>query len=404
MYFKITNENENHNDFQYKTGLNVWEKDLDGTERTGLFFADITNIFYYLNQGCYLREVMLPKIDEKFRMRRIDFSYCANKIILGKKYNLSNVSTFEYLISLGANINNSSVESHPIIWAANRGYVNIIKFLVDEHNVKPDIHNYLAIKRACEQDHCEAIKYFTSECKYKNDIPYLKKCIDTALLSACENNSVKIITYIFSCSSLRKLITMYSGTLEHGLKIACTEGYLQIVKLLTVNNYARYREYKRNMKIACKYGHIEIVKYLYLLCIPIKYDMVLFEAARGGNDDIVEFLVNNKCDPNHHEAYTAAMRGYCNAKTTTDKTKYENIIKIFIENNVDPLKRNNKILMLACSKGTLEIVQYIIPLNATSHAKLTANNSKILLMALKIAKKNNNWAVYHYLNSFNNFD
>jgi hypothetical protein len=107
VYFKITNREENHYGFQYKDGLNILDGELDnsnlGCSREGLYFTDIKNIFKFLSFGVYLREVYLPTNDPKLRviLDKSRDKWRANMIILGPKYDLLDVDTFRYLISLG---------------------------------------------------------------------------------------------------------------------------------------------------------------------------------------------------------------------------------------------------------------------------------------------------------------
>jgi len=110
LYFKITNSKENHHGFQYYDGLNVLkEKFNDDPEAScvagGFYFTDIKHILEFLMYGIYLREVTLPTDDPDFKMVLDENNkWRANKIILGKRRNLCEVSTFEYLINQGVDI------------------------------------------------------------------------------------------------------------------------------------------------------------------------------------------------------------------------------------------------------------------------------------------------------------
>ncbi len=103
MHFKITNENECHNGFQYHDGLNIL-KEKFATQGSccagGLYFTDIDNIKDYYSYGCYLREVYLPKDRPDFQMckDRSEGKWRANMIILGTRRNLRDPSTQQFLI------------------------------------------------------------------------------------------------------------------------------------------------------------------------------------------------------------------------------------------------------------------------------------------------------------------
>jgi hypothetical protein len=106
LFFKITNAKENHNGFQYVDGLNILDKEFEENGHCvngGLYFTDIEHIFDFLDYGIHLREIILPINDPNFKCVKDEANkWRANMIILGKKYELSNVDTFKYLISLGA--------------------------------------------------------------------------------------------------------------------------------------------------------------------------------------------------------------------------------------------------------------------------------------------------------------
>ena len=105
MYFKITNPAENHNGFQYSDGLNVLKDKFNDNPNHaccsgGLYFTNGENIFKFLNYGIYLREITLPTENPDFKKIKDPSGdkWRANMIFLGKRYDLSNVDTFKYLM------------------------------------------------------------------------------------------------------------------------------------------------------------------------------------------------------------------------------------------------------------------------------------------------------------------
>jgi len=69
----------------------------------------------------------------------------ANKLILGKKRNLADVSTFEYLITLGAKICMDDDDDFVIGWASENNHSHVIKFLM-KHGANIDINNNFIVK------------------------------------------------------------------------------------------------------------------------------------------------------------------------------------------------------------------------------------------------------------------
>ena len=142
MYFKITNPAENHNGFQYSDGLNVLkEKFNDDPNKSccagGLYFTNGENIFKFLNYGIYLRDVILPSDDPDFQKIKDPEGdkWRANMIILEKRYDLSNVDTFKYLVEKGANIHADN--DCALQWSAREGNLDVVQFLVENG---ADIH------------------------------------------------------------------------------------------------------------------------------------------------------------------------------------------------------------------------------------------------------------------------
>jgi hypothetical protein len=102
LYFKITNENENHQGFQYKTGMNVLEGSFNDDEKAscvpgGLYFTTVEHLHHFYHYGVWLRVVELPENDSTFKMvkdpdTRMD-KWRANKLILGDRFRLWDLVT-----------------------------------------------------------------------------------------------------------------------------------------------------------------------------------------------------------------------------------------------------------------------------------------------------------------------
>jgi len=99
-YYKVTNEKENHHDFQYKNGLNVLKEKFNANPiascvRGGFYFTDENNILEYLSYGCWIREVSIP-INAKVILDPSGDKWRTNKIILGRKYTIPEFLDFYF--------------------------------------------------------------------------------------------------------------------------------------------------------------------------------------------------------------------------------------------------------------------------------------------------------------------
>lgn len=102
MHYKITNEEEKHYGYQYKTGLNILDGNFDYSGSCcegGFYFTELKYIHEYYDYGIYIREVILPKSDPDFVMAKNPSGnkWRANKIVLGKRYSLFDPSTYTEL-------------------------------------------------------------------------------------------------------------------------------------------------------------------------------------------------------------------------------------------------------------------------------------------------------------------
>ena len=101
VYYKITNQNECHHGYQYYDGLNILPDPFAQTGSGcpgGFYFTDIGKILEYARyNNYYLREVILPVDDPEFQMVQDQDAWRANRIILGRRWKLSDESAFDYL-------------------------------------------------------------------------------------------------------------------------------------------------------------------------------------------------------------------------------------------------------------------------------------------------------------------
>ena len=223
MYYKITNENENHHGFQYVDGLNILLDDFNDDPnqsrcKGGFYFTDAANIFKYLCYGIYLREITLPASDPNFRMVKVGkYKWRANMIILGKRYELSNVDTLKYLIELGTNKNCACVQS------ARYGYLVVVKYLA-ENGTDINANNDYAFRQSARYGHLEVVKYLVEH--GRADIHANN---DYALGLSAENGHLNVEKYLI------KLGANINANNNYALHSSAKNGHLDIVKFLVEN-------------------------------------------------------------------------------------------------------------------------------------------------------------------------
>jgi hypothetical protein len=105
VFYKITNHLENHNEFQYKEGLNILKQKFDPKVecgKGGLYITDIKNLHEFIHFGSNVREIHIPK-DAK--IKSFSNKHKVDKLIFLKKY-----SFFEFIKKnrLHKNFNNKA--------------------------------------------------------------------------------------------------------------------------------------------------------------------------------------------------------------------------------------------------------------------------------------------------------
>ena len=220
IYYKITNKTECHNGFQYVDGLNILDKpfERDGSNVAGgLYFTTAKYIFNFLYRGCYLREITLPKDCQWVR----DWSwnkFRADKIILGKKYDLADPFTFQLLLERGADVHASG--DRALIWASKNGYGEIVKLLVDAGaNIYAD--GNCALWWASKHGNLEIVKYLVKSGAHIGNC-YIIDYLNDGIL---ENNPEIFKYFVENITDIYKINDCV-------LKYALEYGHLKVVEYL----------------------------------------------------------------------------------------------------------------------------------------------------------------------------
>ena len=155
-YYKILNKEEKHNDMKYHKGLNtdiLPFNPIGDCQAGGIYFAS-EDILGFLNYGCYIREVTLPKNEEIYENPDFPTKYKAHRVILGRKRKIT-VKIIKELLDEGANI--QTCNDFALFFASYNGYTKTVKLLLDRGaNVHADYDD--ALRSASRNNHTKTVK------------------------------------------------------------------------------------------------------------------------------------------------------------------------------------------------------------------------------------------------------
>ena len=284
LYFKITNKKENHHGFQYYDGLNELKEEFNDDPDAscvagGFYFTDVENIFKFLDFGIYLREITLPINDSDFRIvKDKSDKWRTNKIILGQKRNLSDVSTFQYLIDRGADINDYI---YAVKYASKNGHLDIVKLLTTTtRNISIRTDYDSAIISASEYGHIDIVKFLTDNCAN------IRAHNDLALVRASQNGHLDIVKFLIEKGA--NIHTYIDSAIKH----ASARGNLEVVKILIEPGADVHASNDYSLGYASANGHLNIVKILVEkgANIHADNDFAIKWASINGHLEVVQFL------------------------------------------------------------------------------------------------------------------
>ena len=251
-YYKITNAEECHHGFQYKDGLNILEEKFNDNANDhccagGLYFSDAEHIFAFLSFGIYLREIMLPIDDPEFKMISDENKYRANKIILGKRYELASVETIKMLVEKGADIH--AKDDYALSYSAGNGHLEIVKYLIEKG---ANIHaRYDApLRYSAQNSHLEVLKYLIES---------------GADIHADDDDALKWSAVKGHFEVVKDLVArgadIHAGC-DAALRWCAEDGHLNVVKYLIEKGADIHAKDDYALRYSAGKGHLEVVKYL----------------------------------------------------------------------------------------------------------------------------------------------
>lgn len=281
-------------------------------------------------------------------------------------------------------VNNDSDRETLLHQASTRGYIKIVKFLIENGADINLVNSGGATPLDCAsfKGHLEIIELFI------NNKATTSVTKERLLCISCVKGNIEIVKLLikpeanvnidnYSCGT--PLDCAYSGghteivklLVENGANIklankggallnwAYFKGHNEIVELLIKNEAITSKNKKDLLHQSCEEGNIEIVKLL--MNYKIDVDLVnsegktlLYQASRKGYIDIVKLLiekganVNLANDNGEIPLYCAYIKGH------------NQIVELFINNEAITRSSKEKLLFYSCLQGRIETVKLLI--------------------------------------------
>ena len=242
-YYKILPEDLNCKGFQYQEGLNIDTKKITPYKcDNGLHFADAEDILHFCNYGSVIAEVEIPKDAIVYHF---DDKSKADKIILKNIRPLWSIETIEALISEGVEF--ESFKSRMLDKAAQKGYLDIVKYLVEQG---ANIHASDALCGSSYNGHFDIVKYLVEQGAN------IHASDDGALRWASESGCLDIVKYLVEQGA-----NIHAGY-DYALRFASENGHLDIVKYLVEHGADIHAGNDYALQGASVHGYLDTVRYL----------------------------------------------------------------------------------------------------------------------------------------------
>jgi len=252
MYFKVTNEKECHNGFQYQTGLNVLDKPFEPKGSCvggGLYFTDLENLSKFYSYGVWLRVVIIPE-DAMMVKDPAGDKWRANKIILGDKYPLFDVETIKKF--------NLKMTEDYVDRASGGGHLDILGWWLRVHNESGLELKYTSngMEWASKNGHLNVIEWWL---RVHNDSGLELKYTSVAIDWASEKGHVSVLEWWLKAHQESGLELKYTS---YGMDCAAKNGNVSVLEwwLRVHNEFGLELKYSHDaMDLASENGHVNVL-------------------------------------------------------------------------------------------------------------------------------------------------
>jgi hypothetical protein len=261
--------------------------------------------------------------------------------------------------------NNQNAYNYPIIWASSNGYVEIVKLLLADPRVIPNIKKNYALVCAIKRNNTEVIKLFLEKGDIYSDI-YSHMHADHIICGGNEKTTLLLLSSPYIKP-------------EYGMIIcrAMHKNYKDVVQLLLKDPQFKSHTRKHiTLRFAVLCGYSEIVKLLLDLKVDINND-TLCDAISSDHIEVIKVLLQDSrliidmtCSYLYYLVYNSSLE----------------VAKLLLaDSRIDPSFDNNEMIISVSEKGHTEFVKLLLK---DPRVDPTANNNKALKSAVKLKHYN----------------
>ena len=283
------------------------------TDSAHIIFTDIHRVLELIFVGtCFQELALCERATTEFpdcEYATTEFSDCeyattefpnlpsTSQLIVIKQYDFRKLATWKWLAEKGVDIYTSDAA---IIWASGKGYLKIVKFLI-ENGANIHAQNNFAVIVASARGHLEVVKMLI-ECR--------------ADIHAGNDLTIYQSPPYDKYFELRDLTNMSSiDTIKNNdaVKFASCCGHLEVVKILIQYGANIHVDDDYAIQLALYNEHIEVVKLL-IECranVHANNDHVIKLASHIGNFDLAILLINNGGDIHNDNDCAIRIASYC---------------------------------------------------------------------------------------------
>jgi len=189
IFYMVTNKHETYYDYKFKDGINTIPGEFNCDETSigisrGFCFTTKDNIYKFINNGIFIREIFLPFRDPNFKMI-VDITgdkFRSNKVILSTRHKIENTQTITKLYL-------NEYPNELCNWAIQYNRIPVLELLKNanyDFNRNREIISLISI-----YGHLNILIWF-----YRNGFHFDSQSIDNAIILSHVNKNFRIIDWL----------------------------------------------------------------------------------------------------------------------------------------------------------------------------------------------------------------